>query len=115
MLPCQSRTMKAGTLAGHLALRHADVNRFEWSDVTLSCLSPPLYLELSGIYYLVLQNTVHNEVVISVGCGQRSSTSMPLCDSSSFSISLLQPADNTVTFKRQWLLPSENILFVASQ
>ncbi|MED6237159.1 hypothetical protein ATANTOWER_019928 [Ataeniobius toweri] len=55
---------------------HADVNGCEWSDVTLRCLSPPLSLPGVEWHLQVLQGTVHNETVISVGCGQRGSISM---------------------------------------
>ena len=54
-------------------------------------------LELSGIHQPVPQGVVHNEVVIRVGCGRRTSTSMPLWDSSSLSVWLLQPADDTLS------------------
>ena len=43
------------------------------------------------------QGTVHNEVVITMGCCQTASSSLPFCDSSSLSVSLLQPADATLS------------------
>lgn len=78
MLTCRTMTpVPVGMVRSPLqVVKHADpaeVSGFEWSGVTLCCLSPPL----PRVHDSVPQGTVCNEAVISMGCVQRTSTSMP--------------------------------------
>ncbi len=87
----------SGTLAGHLARRPCWCKQFRmvWRDTRV-----PLTSLKRAWSWVAFVNRFHsalcNEAVINMRCGQRTFTSMHFCDSSSLSVSLLHPADDTL-------------------